>query len=63
MLMDMCLPRFDSYQATVASNYFKSHANPRFPIIFSKKELFSDVQSEIHIARRNIVSAGQSVRA
>ena len=27
MLMDMCLPKFNIYQGTVAPNYLKSHTN------------------------------------
>ena len=27
MLMDMCLPKFEIYQDTVAPNCFKSHTN------------------------------------
>ena len=27
MLMDMCLPKFNIYQGTVAQNCFKSHSN------------------------------------
>ena len=31
--------------------------------LFSKKEVMSDVRSEIHLVRRNFVSNGQSARA
>ena len=46
---------------TVASNRFKSHRNAWCPYFFSKNAL-SDVWSEIHLARHNIVSTGQCVR-
>ena len=54
--MDMCLPTFDIYQGTVA------------PIVLKTTQtldvfILSDVWSEIQLARRNIVSTGQSVRA
>ena len=49
-------------QSTVAQNCFKSHTNSRRPDFFQNKFL-SDVQSEIHLVQRNIVSTGQSVRA
>ena len=62
MLMDTCLRKFDIYQSTVAQNCFKSHTNSRRPDFFQNKFL-SDVQSEIHLVQRNIVSTGQSVRA
>ena len=35
MWMDMCLHKFDTYQGTVASNCFKSHANSQCPYIIS----------------------------
>ena len=62
MLMDMCLPKFDIYQTTLAPNCFKSHTNSRCPDFFQKRFL-SDVRSEINLARRNIFSTGQSVWA
>ena len=55
--MDLCLPQFDIYQSTVGSNCFESHTNSCCPDLFQKKCL-SDVQSEIHLVRRNIVSTG-----
>ena len=57
--MDMCLPKFDIYQGTVALNCFKSHTFSLCPNLFQKKVL-SDVLSEIHLVRRNTVSNGQS---
>ena len=56
----MFLPKFDIYQDTVATNYFKSHINPWRAIFFQKKAL-SGVQSGTHLVRRNIVSTGQYV--
>ena len=57
MLMDMFLPKFDIFQDTVAPNCFKSYTNSWWPDFFLKKVL-SDVRSEIHLVRRNIVSTG-----
>ena len=37
MLMDMCLPKFDIDQSTVAPNCFKSHTNSWCPDFFQKK--------------------------
>ena len=37
MLMDMYLPKFDTYQGTVAPSCFKSHLNSRCPGFFQKK--------------------------
>ena len=54
MLMDMWSPKFDVYQGTVAPNCFKSHTN--------SQKVFSDVRSEIHFVRSNIVSNVQSFR-
>ena len=62
MLMDMCLPKFDIYQNTLAPNCFKSHTNSRCPDFFQKMFL-SDARSEIHLVRRNIFSAGHSAQA
>ena len=61
MLMDMCLPKFDIYQGKIALNCLKSHTNSRCPE-FSQNVL-SEVWSEIHFVRRNIVSTGQTARA
>ena len=61
MLMDICLTKFDIYQGTVASIFFKSQAKSCYPD-FSKKIVLSDVCSVIHLVRRNIVSAEQPVR-
>ena len=61
MLMTMCLPKFDIHQGTVAPNCFKNHSISPCPDFFQKKVL-SDVRSEIHIVRYNIVSTEQSVR-
>ena len=57
----MCLPKFDICQCTLGSNCFKSQTNYWCPNFFQKKVL-SNVRSEIHLDRRNIVSSGQSVR-
>ena len=60
MLIDMCLPKFDIYQSTVASNCFKSHVKSRYSDFFQTK-LLSNVRSEIQLVRRNISFTGQSV--
>ena len=52
-LMDMCLPKFDTYQGAVALNCFKSHVNSWCPDFFQKKVL-SDVRYKIRLVRRNI---------
>ena len=38
MLKDMCLPKFDIYQGTVAPNCFKSYTNLDVLIAFFKKK-------------------------
>ena len=60
MLIDMRLPKFDIYQSTIASNYFKSHVKSRYSDFFQTK-LLSNVRSEIQLVRRNINFTGQSV--
>ena len=60
--MDMCLPIFDIYQDTVAQNCLKSHTSSWCPGTFLRN-FFSDIRSEIHLVRLNIVSTGKSVRA
>ena len=62
MLMDMCLPKFDIYQGTVAPNCFKSPTNS-YVLIFFKKNVLPDVQSKMLLVQGNIVSIGQSARA
>ena len=37
MLIDMCLPKFNIYQDTVAPNCFNSHTDSWYPDIFLKK--------------------------
>ena len=37
MLIDMCLPKFNIYQDTVAPNCFKSDTDSWYPDIFLKK--------------------------
>ena len=54
MLMDMCLSKFDIYQGRVLVVAF---------LIFFLKTALPDVWSEIPLFQRNIVSAGQSIRA
>ena len=65
MLIDMYLPKFDIYQNTELPNSFKNHANSQTidVLIYFRKNFFlmSDVRSEIHLVRQNIISAGQSV--
>ena len=53
MLMDMCLPEFDTYQGTVAQDYFKSHRSSPCPDFFQKT----------YLVRRNIGSIGKSFLA
>ena len=60
MLTDMCLPKFNIYQGAVAPNCCCPE-KLLCPDFFQEK-ILSDVQSEIHLVRRNIVSTGQSVR-
>ena len=48
MLMDMCLSKFDIYQGSGVTSYFKSHTNFDVLIFFYEKVL-SDVRSEIHL--------------
>ena len=60
--MDICLPKLNIYEGTVAPNCFRSHTTPWCPDFF-RKNFLSDVRSEIHLVRRNIVSTGQSVQA
>ena len=62
MLMDMSLLKFDIYQGTGATNYFKNHTNSRCRHFFQEKAL-SDVRSEIHLVWRNIASTGRSIWA
>ena len=38
ILMDMCLPKFDIYQGTVAPNCFKGHTNSSRPDFFQQKK-------------------------
>ena len=61
--MDMCISRFDIYQIPVAPNCFKRHTNSLCSNFFQKKEVLSDVQAEIHLFRRNIISTGHLVWA
>ena len=54
------------YQSAVAPNCIKSHTNSWCPDFFQKKKKkkkLSDVRSEIHLVRRNIISTRQSVRS
>ena len=60
--MDMCLPKFDIYQSTLAFNCFKSHTYSWCPDRFQKR-VFSDARSEIQSARRNVVPNRKSDRA
>ena len=61
--MGMRLLKLNIYQGTVViPNYFKNHTNSWGPD-FYQKNVLSDVRSEIHLARRNIASTGQSVQA
>ena len=61
--MDMCLPKFDIYQGTGVTNFVLEATQTLDVLIFFKETVLSDVRSEIHLVQRNIVSAGQSVRA
>ena len=49
MLMNMCLPNFDIYQGTVASNCFKNYTDSRCSDFFQKSVL-SDIWSEVPFA-------------
>ena len=61
MLMDICLPKFDIYQGKVAPNFLR--ATQTLDVLnFFKKIVLSDVRSEIHLVRYNIVSTGQYLR-
>ena len=62
--MDMCLPEYDIYQATVRSaKLFKEpHKFLTLFFFFSLKKVLSDVRSEINLVPLNIVSTGKSVR-
>ena len=60
--MDMCLPKFDIYQGTLAFNCFKSHTYSWFPGRF-QKHVLSGARSEIHHVRRNVVPNAKSDRA
>ena len=62
MLMDMYLPKFDINKGTKAPNCFISHTNSWYPDFYFFK-ILSDVRFEVHLARRNIVFIGQSLRA
>ena len=62
MLMDMWLFKFDIHEGTVAPNCLKSHTNSWVSDFIEKKAEMLDAQSEIHLARRNIVSTRQSDR-
>ena len=57
MMMDKWLAKFDIYKGTVVANCFRSQRCPNF----SPKDVLSDVLSEFHLVRRNIVSIRQSV--
>ena len=52
MLMKMCFPKFDIYH--------KLKQTQTLDVLFF---LITDVRSEIHLVRRNIVSTVQSIRA
>ena len=49
---NICLPQFDIYQSTVATNCFKNHTNSWCPDFFQTK-ILSDVRSKICLAWRN----------
>ena len=55
----MCLPKFDIYDGTVALFVLKA-IDTLDVLIFSKNKVLSDVRSEIHRVRRNMVSDRQS---
>ena len=57
MLKDKYLPKFDTYQVTIAPYCCKGHANSRCHDILQKKVL-SNIRAEIHLLQRNIVSSG-----
>ena len=55
--MNMCLPKFDIYQGKGATNRLRATKALDVQIFF-KKIVLSDIQSEIHLFQRNIVTAG-----
>ena len=55
VLVDMCLPKFDIYQGTVALNCFKSQ-DVKSPDVFETKKVLLDARSEIHFVQHNIIS-------
>ena len=56
--MDMCLPKFDTYQK------LKQTQTLDVLTFFQKKrKKLCDIRSEIHLVRRNIDSTGHSCRA
>ena len=57
--MDACMHNFNIYLVIVAQNCFKCHTDPGCPDSFQKKVL-SEVWSEIHFVRRNMISTWQS---
>ena len=56
------LSKFDIYQGKVVPNCFKGHAKSWCPQFFQEKSFASDIRSEIHLVRHNIVSTGQFAR-
>ena len=65
MLMDMCLPYLSLIFLKVQQQlHIVLRATQTLDVlIFFKKEVLSDIQSEIRLVRRNIDSTRQSVRA
>ena len=55
MQMNVCLTEFDIYHRLKQAQTLDVH--------FLMSKFFSNVQFEIHLVRRNIISTGQSVRA
>ena len=53
--MNVCLTKFDIYHRLKQAQTLDVH--------FLMSKFFSNVQFEIHLVRRNIISTGQSVRA
>ena len=62
ILMDVSLTKFDIYQGTGATNYFKSHTNSWYPHFFSRKG-FALCPVWNSPCLSNIISTRQSVWA
>ena len=57
----MCSLKLDIYQSALATQIVLRVTQTLDVLIFFKKKVLPDVQSEIHLAQRNIASTGQCV--